>query len=257
VRKTADWGGNIIALVLVLVVNTLSNALPINGQTMAEISDGYPSLFTPAGFTFSIWGLIYLALIGFAIYQALPGQRNNAELARIGGWFKANCAANALWIVVWHYHLLWLSVAVMACILITLIAIYRSLGIINHARPGRERWLLQFPFGLYCGWIAVATIANLSALQTGMGWDNAGLDAVTWTQLKLALAGAIGASVLLRRGDVVFILVVAWAAFGISVKHADTAAVSGAASMLWMCCLCLAALEGIRRWRSRRLALKF
>jgi hypothetical protein len=252
-RKRGDWLGNIVALAVVLLVNVLSNALPINGQTMAEISDGYPSLFTPAGFTFSIWGLIYLALIAFVLHQALPGQRDNAELACIGGWFKANCAANALWIIVWHYHLLWLSVAVMACILWTLVAIYRSLGIVNLARSRREQWLVQFPFGLYCGWITVATLANLSALQNGMGWDNTGFDAVTWTQLKLAIAGAIGATVVLRRADTVFILVIAWAAFGIAVKHSDEAGVAGAASMLWMFCLCMAGLNGIGRWRRRRL----
>ena len=75
-RPFSDWGGNLAAFVLVLAMNTLSNVLPLNSQTMPEISAKYPSLFTPAGFTFSIWGVIYLGLMIFVIYQALPSQRD-------------------------------------------------------------------------------------------------------------------------------------------------------------------------------------
>ena len=112
-RPLSDWGGNLGAFALTILLNVLSNALPINDQTMPEISARYPSLFTPAGFTFGIWGLIYLALLVFVVWQALPAQRTSAKLARISVPFKINCLANASWIVVWHYDLLALSMLVM------------------------------------------------------------------------------------------------------------------------------------------------
>ena len=246
-RQFLDWGGNIVAFLLVILVNFLSNALPINGQSMTEISAKYPSLFTPAGFTFSIWGVIYLALLAFVIYQALPAQRDNPAIARISRLFQINCAANAMWLIVWHYDLLNLSLLVMLVMLVTLALIYRSLlGVLDGA-PTAQHLALHLPFSLYTGWITLATIANFSAVQTGNGWDNVFLTAVSWTLLKLAFAGAIGATVVLRYRDPVFVLVVAWAAYGISVMQSATPAVSGAATSLALLSLLLAAREGVSR----------
>jgi benzodiazapine receptor len=232
-RSIQDWGGNIAAFVFVIIINSLANGLPIGGQTTGEVSAKYPSLFTPAGFTFSIWGLIYLALAVFIIYQALPAQRSNDKLAGIGMLFKLNCLANAVWIFAWHYNQLWLSVLLMAGILGTLIQIFRALG------PG-DSWLVRFPFSLYTGWITVATIANISALQIDMGWDAAGLTAIQWTWLKLAIAGAIGATVIGNTRDIVYIGVIAWAAYGIYSKQGATPEVAGAAITLSLVAVLLA-----------------
>lgn len=248
-RPLLDWGGNLAAFMLVVVLNVLSNALPINGQTMPEISAKYPSLFTPAGFTFSIWGVIYVALLLFVIYQALPSQRNNEKIAGISRLFQINCVANASWIVAWHYDLLHTSLLIMLVLLVTLILIYRALlGAIEHA-PVTQHLFLHIPFSLYTGWITLATIANISTVQTGNGWDNIGLTAVSWTLLKLALAGAIGATMVLRFGDAVFVLVVAWAAYGISIMQSATPTVSGAATTLSLLALMLAAVEAVSRIR--------
>ena len=234
-RDIRDWGGNVVAFLLVIVMNVLSNALPINNQTMPIISAKYPSLFTPAGFTFSIWGIIYLALLVFIVYQALPSQRQNQSIAGISRLFQINCIANAVWIVVWHYDLLAVSVLVMSVILTTLILMYRKLI--------GDRLILRLPFSLYTAWISLATIANISALQINMGWDDIGMSAVQWTLVKLALAGAIGATVILKVRDIPFILVVAWAAYGISVMQIDTPAVAGAALTLCLLALMLGARE--------------
>lgn len=248
-RPLSDWGGNLAAFLLVVVLNGLANALPINGQTMPEISAKYPSLFTPAGFTFSIWGVIYLALLLFVVYQALPSQRDNQTIAGISRLFQLNCVANASWIVAWHYDLLAVSLLIMLILLVTLILIYRAL--LDEVRNASiaQRLLLHFPFSLYTAWIVVATIANLSIVQTGNGWDNIGLTAVSWTLLKLALAGAIAATVVLRYGDVVFVLVIAWAAYGISVMQSATPAVSGGASTVSLLALLLAMYEAVARLR--------
>lgn len=248
-RTLSDWAGNLAAFALVLVANALSNFAPINNQTMSEISAKYPSLFTPAGFTFSIWGLIYVALLVFVLYQALPSQRNNRVIAGISRLFQINCVANTTWLFAWHYDLLNLSFLVMLVLLVTLVLIYRTLldelenaSIIQHLA-------LHLPFSLYAGWITLATIANLSAVQTGNGWDEVGLTATSWALLKIAIAGAIGATMVIRFGDAVFILVVAWAAYGISVMQSATPAVSGAATSLSLLALVLAAHEGLSRLR--------
>lgn len=246
-RPTRDWGGNVIAYVVVVVANVLSNALPINNQTMPEISARYPSLFTPAGFTFSIWGVIYAALLVFVVWQALPSQRDNAKVAALSNYFKLNCLMNALWIVVWHYNLLALSLVVMLVILVTLIRIYRELlADIDMATWG-EHAVLYLPFRVYTAWIAIATIANASVVQTGFGWDDIGISAVQWTLLKLAFAGAIGATMVIKLRDIPFALVVAWATYGISMKQAATPAVAGTALTLSILMLILVAKDGVDR----------
>jgi benzodiazapine receptor len=242
-RRSRDWGGNLLAFAVLILLNILSSALPINGQTMAQISARYPSLFTPAGFTFSIWGVIYLGLLVFAIWQALPAQRSNEKVARLSTWFQINCLANAVWIVVWHYDLLALSLLVMFVILATLALIYRALIAEINVAPFEEHLVLYLPFSLYTGWITLATLANASALQTGNGWDDVGLSAVQWTLLKLAIAGAIGARVVLKYRDPVFGTVVAWGTYGIAAMQSATPAVAGAALTLAVLTALLVASE--------------
>jgi len=246
-RSIGDWGGNIAAFILVILFNALSNALPFNDQTQTEIAAKYPSLFTPAGFTFSIWGVIYLALLAFVVYQALPSQRQDPSIARLGTPFKINCVSNALWLIVWHHDQLVLSLLIMLVILATLVIIYRSLLAQVSRATFLQHVVLFLPFSLYTSWISVATIANISIVQIAHGWDNAGLTAVNWTLLKLAVAGAVGATVVLRNRDAVFVLVTAWAAYGIAAKQAATPAVAGAATMLAMLALLLAVRESVTR----------
>ncbi len=214
---------------------------------MPEISARYPSLFTPAGITFSIWGVIYLALLAFVIWQALPAQRSSEKLARVSPWFKVNCLANATWLVAWHYDLLVVSMLIMLVMLVTLIRIYATLIRDIETAPFTEHLVLYLPFSLYTGWIVVATIANASVIQTHWGLDDVGIGAVQWTLMKLALAGAIGATMVLRFRDIPFALVIAWAAFGISVMQSGTPAVSGAATTLSLLMLFLTMRDGVLR----------
>ena len=247
-RRPADWIGNILALTLTIVVNVLANALPIAGKTTGQVSDKYFSLFTPAGFTFSIWGLIYAALIAFVVYQALPAQRQDESLARLDVPFRITCVANALWLVTWHLEWLVPSLMLMLLLLAMLVRIYRTLDAAEPA-PAR-RWLVEAPFSLYLGWITVATIANASAVQSALYWNDLGLGAETWTLAKLALAAAIACIVSLRRHDVVFPLVVAWAAFGIARGQAETTAVAGAATTVMLIAVLVAVFELQRRFRA-------
>ena len=247
-RKATDWIGNILALAVTIAVNVLANALPIAGKTTGQVSDKYFSLFTPAGFTFSIWGLIYAALIAFVVYQALPAQRQDESLARLGVPFRISCVANALWLVTWHLEWLVPSLMLMLLLLAMLVRIYRTLDSVDAGFA--RRWLVQAPFSLYLGWISVATIANASAVQTALYWNDLGLDATTWTLAKLALAAAIACVVSLRRRDVVFPLVVAWAAWGIASGQADVPAVAGAAMTVMLVAALVAVFELQRRLRT-------
>ena len=245
-RKLSDWAGNIVALVIVIAVNALADILRFGGTTTGGVSAKYSSLFTPAGFTFSIWSLIYVLLIAFVVYQSLPGQRSNESLARISPWFKLGCAANALWMFAWHFEWSMVALLLMIALLVSLVAIYRILGIADSEASAGERWLVQLPFSVYLGWISVATIANMSAMQSALGWNHLGLEEVSWTLIKLAAAGAIAATVTLRRNDVAFGLVVGWAAFGIGAGQAATLSVASAAFTICLLALALAAYEALR-----------
>ena len=248
-RKFADWGGNVVALVIVITVNALANSLPIAGTTTGQVADKYASLFTPAGFTFSIWGLIYLALTAFVIYQALPAQRGDERLARISNYFKISCAANVLWLLTWHLEWLVPSLMLMLVLLWSLVAIYRALELVDPGASAAATWLVQVPFSLYLGWISVATIANASAVQAALYWNDLGFDAVAWTLIKLALVGAIAGVVSLRKNDLVFPLVVAWAAFGIAAARTGTPAVSGAATTMMLFAVFATLYEALRQIR--------
>lgn len=143
---------------------SLATTLPLNGQTTAAISDKFQVLFVPAGYVFAIWGIIYVGWMAFAVYQALPAQRANPRLQRISWLFALANIANAAWLFTWHFELFPLSAIVMLSLLALLIAIYWRLNIGRVQVSAREKWLVDLPFGIYLGWISVATIANISDL---------------------------------------------------------------------------------------------
>jgi hypothetical protein len=209
---------NLIGLVVTLVVNTLAVTLPLAGRSTAEISDSFAILFVPAGYVFSIWSLIYLALIGFSVFQALPGQQNNRWVRATGWWFALSGLANSLWIVFWHYGIYPLTLGLMLVLLASLIMIYR--GLAAQGRPdAATRWLVQFPFSLYLGWISVATIANASAVLSDLGWDGSPLTPEIWTVVMLRVAAGLGVAMLYRHRDLAYAGVLVWAFAGILIKQ--------------------------------------
>lgn len=212
---------NIIGFILVLTLNGLANGLPINGRTTGELSDLYPNLFVPAGFTFSIWGIIYLLLLGFIIYQASGLWKASASIANqavqtIGIWFFISCLANASWILAWHYLQVELSVLIMLTILTSLIMIYRRLAIGQGAQSSKELFLVHLPFSIYLGWITVATIANITTLLVDLGLSGFWLGETIWTCLMILVATGFGIFFLLKKRDVPYNLVLIWAFYGIS-----------------------------------------
>lgn len=210
--------GNLLGLALVLTLNTLANALPINGMTTGQISDLYPSLFTPIGFTFSIWGIIYLLLIVFGLAQFFI--KDQSYFKELSLWFMLSCIANASWILVWHYLFTTASVVVMLVLLYSLVQIFVILQ--KNAVTKTQWFTIKLPFVFYFSWICVATIANISALLVSMGWDGGFLSAEYWTVTMVIIAALLGLYISIQFKEPAFLLVLLWAFFGIYSKWIET-----------------------------------
>jgi len=223
---------NIVTTLAVIVVNVLANALPLNGLNTGEISDRFDIYFVPAGYVFSIWGLIYLGLLAFTVYQALPSQRDNVNVARIGYLYTLSGVANIVWIFFWHYEVFTLTLLPMLIILGSLIAIYLRLNIGREAVSAWDRWLIHVPFSIYLGWISVATVANATQLLYYLNWGGWGIAPEVWAVIMLIIAAALALIDNLARGDVGYSLVFVWAYIGIAVKHGGTPAVMLPAAIL-------------------------
>jgi hypothetical protein len=245
---------NILAVVAVIAMNGISEAIPLNGVTAGEVSDSLPSAFTPAGYTFAVWGLIYAALAGFAIYQALPAQRERPFLARLAWLVPISSAFNIAWLIAWHYRSFPLSLLFIVGLLITLISIYQRLQI-GRPNPGlttADKLLYQAPFSLYLGWVSVATIANFSSvLNSVYNWQGFGIADATWSAIMMGVATILSALLLLNRRNLSFAGVLIWALFGIRAAYMDVPLIANAALIASITILILALLG---YWRTRELA---
>lgn len=217
---------SVIATVLVtLVVNGLANGLPLNGQNTGEISDRFNVYFVPAGYVFSIWGLIYIGLIAYAVYQALPSQRENPRLRATGWWIALGGLANSTWIFLWHYNQFPLTLVAMLVLLATLIVTYLRLGIGRTTITSGEKWTVHLPFSIYLGWITVATVANISDVLDFLKWNRFGIAPEIWMSIVLAAVLVIAVIMNFTRRDIAYAAVLLWALAGISVKQAPVPAV--------------------------------
>lgn len=215
----------IVTILVTLVVNGLANALPLNGLNTGQISDRFEVYFVPAGYVFSIWGVIYLGLIAYAIYQALPAQRQNPRLRATGWWIALGGIANSTWIFLWHYEQFPLTLAAMLVLLATLIVTYLRLGIGQTAVPAGEKLAVHLPFSIYLGWITVATVANITDVLDFLKWDRFGIAPEIWMSIVLAAVLVIAALMNFTRRDVAYAAVILWALAGITVRQAAVPAV--------------------------------
>lgn len=239
---------NIIAVVVTVVFNILANALPLNGLNTGDISDRFEVYFVPAGYVFSIWGLIYIGWIAFAIFQALPSQRENPRLVRLGYWFAVSCLANIGWLISWHYEYFAAGPFILATLAILLIVAYLRLEIGRTRVSTAERWCVQIPFSVYLAWATVATIANVTSALYFLEWGGWGIAPEAWAAIMLGVATVIGVMVFLTRRDFAFVLVFIWAFAGIALKHASVPLVMGAA-WLMTALLALMLIVGLVRGR--------
>jgi benzodiazapine receptor len=218
-----------IATLATIVVNILANALPLNGLNTGEISDRFEVYFVPAGYVFSIWGLIYLGLLAYAVYQVFPAQKENPRLQKMGWLFVLSSAGNIAWIFLWHYEVFTATIFAMLLLLICLILIYLRLEIGRSEVSSGEKWSVRVPFSIYLGWITVATIANMTSLLDFLNWNGWGISDQIWAVIMLLIGAGIATAVYVTRKDFAYMLVILWAYAGIAAKHKDTALVADSA----------------------------
>jgi len=214
---------NFVGFLAVIIVNALAVILPINNRTTQELSDKYPNLFVPAGITFSIWGIIYILLAIFIIYQFFVAFRKSSDIRgifeKIGMLFFISCIFNVAWILTWHYEIVWLSLIIMILLLINLITIYVRLGTGRTGIRNSEKILVNIPFSTYLGWITIATIANATAFLVQINWNRFGISDQLWAVIMIAAGVIITLATLFSRNDLFYCLVVIWALAGILIKR--------------------------------------
>ena len=206
---------NIIGYIFVVLINFLANYLPINGKRTGEISDSLPVLFTPAGYVFSIWIVIYI-LLGIWVLREIPKSRRDEPIYKVSTpWFLLTCLFNGSWIFVWHYELFTLSVLVMIALLLSLIILYTKIKSVEHT------WLDIAPFSIYLGWISVATITNIAFVLTDISWNGFGLSDEVWTIIMMFVAAILAITFRIKNHDWLYPLVFVWSFIGIAIKNSD------------------------------------
>lgn len=200
---------NVLFYFLTLYVNYLSVVYQLGGKSIRELSDKYANLFTPSNQTFGIWSLIYLLLAVFMVLQFF--KRFDSQVTR-NYLFLASCLFNFTWIVAWQLEYLVLSLCIMLGLLATLTAINIQLD-----REAGE--FFKIVFGVYLGWICIATIANVTAVLVSLGWAGSVAAQVNWAIALLVIGVLLTSGVILRLRNPYLAIAVVWAFYGVSVKR--------------------------------------
>ncbi|SFC23793.1 TspO and MBR related proteins [Alkalibacterium subtropicum] len=210
--KTKAWiSAGLLALTL--IVNAMGAFGWINDMSQQEVSDMYPTLITPAPSTFSIWSVIYTFLIISIILMLI--RYNDAyyeeAIEEINYLFWLSCFLNIIWIITFSYILIGLSTLFIFAFLIVMVLIVKRVGKIQTKR----RWLLPLTFGLYSGWLFIATVVNISAWLVKIEWNGFGIAEEIWAVTVLLIAVGLTAFVLFNTENAIFPIPIAWAYFGI------------------------------------------
>lgn len=216
---------NSLSVVFALSVNFLSQSVGINGNTVGSLSDKYANLFTPAGYAFSIWGIIFLGMIAYAANQlrdAFTQPQDTDHIQQSGVWFALANVMNGLWIVAWLYEYTGLSVIIMTVLLLSLLKLVLNGNMTRWDAPFKTIALVWWPVCIYVGWISVALIANVSAYLAKVGWDGGPLSEEQWTIVMIVVATLLNLAVMILRSMREFAAVGIWSLMAIYVRHADS-----------------------------------
>lgn len=218
---TLNW----LLLLTTLTVNALANILPINGLNTGQVSNLYPNLFVPAGFTFSIWSIIYILLITYVIAFPFYRFRSNTPpaivhyLIAINPLFQLTCIINTLWVLAWHHLQMTICMALMLLFLFTLIRIFKKVAAFEHLLSSKAKLLLITPFVVYLAWISVATIAQITAALVKWNFQPGLLNEMQWSVLMVVIAILLASFITLKFRVISYAFVVAWALWGIAQKQ--------------------------------------
>jgi len=215
---------NVIAVIGTILFNSLVNILPLNGVNTGAVSDSYPNIFTPPGYVFGIWGVIYVLIGTFMLYQVRASQKGEGYLREIGLLYSLGTIFNIAWLSVFHYSygnpsLFLFTPFPIIALLLTLILTYLRLGIGMKEVTIGQKLAVHVPVSVYLGWISLAMIANvasvLNVLVPAIPLD---IQAV-WTAAVVLIALVITLLMLIKRRDIAYSLVVVWASVGIATKQ--------------------------------------
>jgi hypothetical protein len=245
--------GNVLAFVAVLIVNGLAGGTKVlGGKTTADVSAAYPTSITPAGFTFAIWGIIYVLLLTFIVFQLTPRHRQDSFNNRVGFLFMLSCAFNIAWLFLWQYDYIAASVPLIFGLLLSLAAVYHRLGIGRSKAPLGEKLGVHLAFSVYLGWITVASLADLSAALVSVKWDGFGLSQTGWGQVFIVAAIAFAFFILVVERDLPYGLVIVWALAGISASqggHPEVASLAQAGAVGVSVAVLLLGILGVMKSR--------
>jgi hypothetical protein len=226
------------AILFSIAVNTFSNSFPLNGISIGTLSNTVFAAvqITPANYAFAIWGLIYVGLIAFGIYQLQPTQRQNPSLQESGYLLVVACLAQCVWIYLFLDRLFSLSVIAMLGILFPLIIMYQRLGIGQRQVPRPEKWFVHIPISMYLSWITVATVVNIANALYSLDWNGWGLAPVVWTVIMMIASTMIATITIVQRHDIVYVLVIIWALVAIIIRqiNAPIIAVTGVVMAIFL-----------------------
>ena len=242
-----------LAFTAMITMNSLANSLPLNGYTTGAVSGFYPNFFVPAGFTFSIWGVIYLLLLlwvigsGRQLWINVPGTVLQRHSLAVSSYFLLSSVLNGLWIVAWHYLYVTTSLFIMLALLATLIMAYKSLQQNKTVITGVNRFVYYLPFVVYLAWISVAAIANTTALLVHLQWAGWGLAPEAWSVVLIVIAVLLSGWFGLARGEIAYTFVTAWAFWGIYKGQSPVSQMVGYAAL--SACICVLAVGVYGWWR--------
>ena len=241
-KKLSKWSLPIL-FVGVMLINFLSATGTIFPNTQAEVSDKYVNLLAPAGFTFSIWSVVYFGVIlsilaGFI--SAKDTMFNELYQKHIVPLFMAWMVLNIVWIISWSYELLWLS---FIAILLYTIVLFQLVRVIHqHSILEKRSWFLTYPVGLHAGWLLVATFANLTTLFVKWGLNGTGTLGVIWTLGIVSLILVAIAKLYSATKNDALMLPALWALIGIIAKHAPNSSFQYANSIVFYGAIILAVI---------------
>lgn len=234
--------GIIVATIVMIVGFVFSRVFPNDLMPITEVNNKFSIYFVPASYTFSIWGLIFLGLVAYSIYQALPAQKTNKYLRRIGWWYVGGSLSLVAWTYFWRYQLFVLMMVAMIGVLISLLSIYQKLNIGLETKSRGMRFLVHIPFSIFLGWITMATIANVAQVFDFLGWTGYGISAKIWTVVLIVMALIIAELTAFNRQDLAYLAVFVWSFIGIAVEQVGVSPIFEAACVAAMFVVIIAAV---------------
>lgn len=243
---------NLISVITAVVVNYLSQTQRWNNTTIGEMSAKYDNLFTPAGYAFAIWGVIFLGLIAYALFgikRAFFSRKETPHIEQTGYWFALTNFLNTAWVVAFTYDYVWLSVLIIIGMLISLLKIVFKTNMERWDAPIEIIAFVWWPVCIYSGWIAVATIANISAFLVKLGFAGSQLTQIIFTMILITIAVYINLLMTNLRNMREFAMVGAWALFAIFIRHKES--LESVAYFALAGCVLLVVTAGLHGYRNR------